>query len=117
MGLCFVALVERLWSSAAQATPFAVTVCGPVPLRARVLPNALPGPNVVGAVREGFLEASSVCLLVVAVEALEHNLNSTATESTDLYKMPFEILQHRRALMIISIFFLLKMSSQIAASL
>ena len=59
-----------------------MTVCGPVPLRARVLPNALPGPNVVGAVREGFLEASSVCLLVVAVDALEHNLNSGRLQIT-----------------------------------
>ena len=37
MGLLLRALVERLWSSAAQAIPCAVTVCGPVPLRARVL--------------------------------------------------------------------------------
>ena len=39
MGLCFVpsALSERRWPSSAQAIPCAVTVCGPVPLRARVL--------------------------------------------------------------------------------
>ena len=43
-----------------------------------------PAPGVVGAVREGFLETSSVCLLVVAVDALRHNLNSTASESSDL---------------------------------
>ena len=34
-------------------------------------------PGAAGAFREVPLEASSVCLLVVAVDALQHNLNSS----------------------------------------
>ena len=76
MGLLLRALVERLWSSAAHATPFAVTLRSRPALSTRFNLVRFPAPGAAGAVWEDFLETSLVCLRGRPVDAPRLNLQS-----------------------------------------
>ena len=84
MGLLLRALVERLWSSAAHATPFAVTLRSrPAPSTRVYMRFLVTGAT--GAVQEDFLETSLVCLRSPPGRCSEAQSPSHSQSSTGVY--------------------------------